>query len=133
MYRYCASVCLFVALMAIVSDSYAERPPEKREDATYVITGTVDGLYVRKTKYYRHYIVKIRVEQVERGEGVEAGDVFYAACLRRDPQAPPEPSPQGHAAIPREGQRIRAYVNHLRGENEGVYPNWVDVLGRDGR
>jgi hypothetical protein len=119
--------------MAIVSDLYAERPPERREDATYVITGTVDGLYVRKTRYYSHYIVKIRVEQVERGKDLQPGDVFYAACFRRDPNAPREPSPQGHATIPREGQRVRVYVNDLRGENEGVYPNWVDILGRDRR
>jgi hypothetical protein len=34
----------------------------------------------------------------------------------------------GHTLIPREGQRLKVFVLRLRGRNEGVYPDWAEVL-----
>ena len=126
--KSCLAACLLAAVTCFVGSSRAERPPERRADATYVITGNVDRVYQHTTSRYRYYIVKIRVEQVDRGKGVKPDDIFYASCFQRRPNAPLEPSPQGHRAIAREGQKIKAYVNDRGGENEGVYPDWFDVL-----
>ena len=129
MYRSsCLAACLLAAVTCFVGSLRAELPPERRADATYVLTGTVDRVYHHTTNHYRHYIIRIWVERVDRGKGVKPDEIFYASCFQRRADAPPQAAPRGHRAIPREGQKIKAYVNDRGGENAGVYPNWFDVL-----
>ncbi len=130
MYRFILGACVFVLQVCLVTSLYAERPPEARKDASYVITGTVDGVYLWQTQRYNNYVIKILVEKVDRGTGIRPGDFFYASCFQRRPSAPPEPSAQGHRWVPRLDQRIRAYVNERNGEHEGVYADWFDAVGR---
>jgi hypothetical protein len=107
----------------------ADRPIEKREDATYVLSGTVRAVYVQDTKGYRSYIVELTVEQVTKGEGLKKGDCFRAFCYqRKEGAASLEFDTAGHTTVPKEGQRIKVFVNRARGRNEGIYPDWVDVL-----
>lgn len=123
---------LVVAVLALATSvpAWAARPIESRDKATYVLTGRVQAIYARETPGYRQFIVELKVENVIKGEGVEPGDTFRAFCykLREDVEPSETFDTMGHKIIPRIGQRVRIYVNNGRGHNEGVYPDWVDVL-----
>jgi hypothetical protein len=109
--------------------SRADRPTEKRETATYVVTGTVQAVYVHETKGYKSHIIELTVEQVNKGDGLKKGDCFRAYCYQRKPGAGGlEFDTAGHTTVPKEGQRVRVFVNRAGGRNEGVYPDWVDLL-----
>lgn len=105
----------------------ADRPNQKRENADYVVVGKVGAVYVRNTEGYREYIIELSVEAVEKGEGLKKGDTLRAFCYqRKEGKGGLEFDSAGHSAVPKEGQRIKAFVNRDRGRHEGVYPNWFD-------
>ncbi len=104
----------------------AEIPPESRDEADIVVTGVVRGVYVRDEKHYHNYIVELLVDEVEKGKNVERRDTCYVYCFKRKSTAPQVPSAGGHRAIPKEDQRIKAYVKNDRGKHNAIYPNWFD-------
>jgi hypothetical protein len=113
----------------------AERPAEDRAKADYVLTGLVTAVYRQETKGYFNYIVEIKIEQVHKGPGFKKGDTFRAFCYQRKPGvgggvAGLEFDSGGHGTVPTQGQQVRIFVNRGHGWNEGVYPDWVDVLGK---
>ncbi len=117
------------ALLTAGGPGRAARPVQKRENADYALVGPVSAVYVQETEGYMRYVVEMRVEQVEKGAGLRKGDYFRAFCYQRKPgKGGLEFDTAGHKAVPREGQRIRAFVNDGRGYHEGVYPDWFDVL-----
>jgi hypothetical protein len=113
----------------------AERPDEARKSADYVIFGTVQAVYVQDTKAYRKYIVEIKVQGVEKGTRLKKGDTFRAFCYQRKKGfgGEGEYDAAGHTAVPRLRQRIKAFVKDGRGYNEGIYPNWFDVIKGTGK
>ena len=104
----------------------ADRPVEHRTDADYVIVGNVDAVYVRDAGAYWNYIVELKVEGVEKGNGLKPGDTFRAFCYHHKPGKGGFFDEAGHDAVPREGQRIKAYISRGNGRHEGIYPNWFD-------
>jgi hypothetical protein len=107
----------------------AERPTQKRENADYVVTGTVTAVYSQETDGYRNYVIDIRVDKVEKGAGIKKGELFRAFCYQRKPgKGGLKYDSRGHTQVPKEGQKVKAFVNRARGLYEGVYPNWFDVL-----
>lgn len=122
-------LALLLAVGTTVTESArAARPIQRRENADYVVIGTVYAVYVRDTEVYRQYIIELRVEAVEKGSGLKKGDTFRAFCYQRKPgKGGPFDTP-GHAAVPKEGQRIKAFVNRGGGHHEGVYRNWFDAM-----
>ncbi len=121
---------LFLAAMLGAGTIQAMRPIEKRENADYVISGTVAAVYIRETKGYRDYVVEISVEKVEKGSDIRTGDIFRALCYQRKPgMGGLEFDTAGHKTVPKEGQRVTAFVMRLGGRNEGVSPDWIDILG----
>lgn len=119
------TVVLFGALVATM---YAERPRESEDNATFVVTGTVQKVFERDSGSNTDYVIQIRIDGVEKGDGLIPRDYIYAYCFRRKPDAPREPSASGHGRPPKEKQRIRARIKHSRGRMEGLYPNWFEVL-----
>ncbi|MEX2139610.1 MAG: hypothetical protein WD894_10135 [Pirellulales bacterium] len=115
-------------VLSAVEAARAEREPEDRKKADFVIVGMVKGVYSRDTGEYHHYIVEVRVDEVEKGRNFEAGGTFYVYCFDRKASAPIEPAMSGHAAPPKEGQRIKAFVKERKGKHEAIYPNWYDQL-----
>ena len=113
---------------AIVSAVWAERPTESRDDADYVVTGKVTGVYVREDREYVGYVVTLLVDRVERGAALRSGRHFFITCYARKPDAPRVPASGGPRRPPEEGTRIRAYVNDVQGAHEALYPAWFDVL-----
>jgi hypothetical protein len=124
---------ILVALLAIsglsVGPARADRPVERRERADYVVSGMVSAVYSRESAGYRDYIIEITVEAVEKGAGIKKGDTFRAFCYqRKEGKGGLEFDTAGHNVVPKEGQQIRAFVKRGNGRNEGVYPNWIDIL-----
>ncbi len=115
-------------LAAFAATARADRPVENRSEATYVVTGTVAAVYADDGGEYRGYVVAIRIDGVEKGPGLKPGETLYAYCYRRKPDAPGINWDPGHDVVPKVGARVRAFVNRGDGRNEGVFPNWVDVL-----
>ena len=119
---------LILALTCLAATARADRPIEKRSEATYVVTGTVAAVYTEDGGEYRGHVVAIRIEAVEKGPGLKPGEILYAYCYQRKPDAPGINWDPGHDVVPKVGSRVRAFVNRGDGKNEGVFPNWVDVL-----
>lgn len=110
----------------------ADRPNEDRQKATYVFSGTVQSLYIRGTEDSADCIVELKIEEVTKGDRLKKGDTFYAYCSKHKP-APGSMEAAGHNKVPEKGQRVKVYVNDARGRNEGVYPDWFDVLPKAGK
>jgi hypothetical protein len=121
---------LLTGIVWVFSSVQAARMPESRADATHVVVGEVIAVFEREEGDYTGYVVRLRVERVEKGEGVVVGDFFHAYCFQRgEVKGPVKPGAIGHDAVPKEGQRIKAFVQRDKGLWEGVYPDWFDVEG----
>jgi hypothetical protein len=117
-----------------------ERAPEDRRQATHVVVGKVEGVYVRKDQGTLHYVVEIAVEKAEKGDGLKPGEMFYARCYQWDPdwlkgkKLSEEEEKQlalrgaAYDGVPKEGERIRAYTKHGWGHYSGIYPAWYDTI-----
>jgi hypothetical protein len=136
-----------LAVFATAADTSAERAPEERSEATHVILGTVEGVYVREERGTRHYLVVIAIEKVEKGGGFKPGQTFYVGCYLWNPdynkgkklteEEKRDLALRGspYAGVPREGQRVRVwakhdavYANGREGKYTGIYPDWFEVV-----
>ncbi|MFK7850573.1 MAG: hypothetical protein AB8D78_06300 [Akkermansiaceae bacterium] len=125
-------ILLFLALF-FLGIARGEKVPERREDASHVVVGKVSEVFKSDGQEYVAYVVKIQVEKVEKGKGPAKGHFFYAECFERKPhEGPgvPEPGASGHTGVPKAGERIRVFTNNGNSANEGVYPDWYDVLSK---
>ena len=68
---------LLVALFALPY-VHAERKPQRRSEATHVVVGQVTGVFESARSEYIRRVVRIRVEAIDRGDGLVAGRYFYA-------------------------------------------------------
>jgi len=115
--------------LALGTEAFADRPVEKKENATHVIIGKVEAVLTHESKYYRDYIVEVRISEVAKGRGLDPGDVFYASCYQRKKGVGGlEADSAGHTSVPKEGQRVKVFVNCHQGKFDGVYPNWYETL-----
>lgn len=107
--------------------TFAERPTQKPEEATHIVTGTVAKVH-REHGDYDEYLVQIKIDDIKKGEGFEPRDTPFAYVFDRKAGAPAVPSASGHHGVPKEGERIQALVQLRRGVAEGLYPDWFEVL-----
>ena len=74
-----ATLCL---MLVVALPVLAERPPEFREDATLVVTGTIEKLVKSDKGFFggvmTTYTATVQVAKVEKGEKVKAGDRVQA-------------------------------------------------------
>ena len=119
------SMAIVVVLTIYCGPVLAERKPEKPSDANVIVWGTVEEIVRSETDENTNYEVRIRVESVERSYRAVVGKLFSVRCFQRKASAPRVPAASGHTAVPKVGQRIRAWVNrHKDGTNHGIYPDW---------
>ena len=133
----------FIATLALVSAVWAAAPqwtPEQlREKSTHIVTGKADAIYERTEKKsdweYTYYIVEIRLEDSEKGEGIEKGDLLYARYWHRDwiGDGHVPTSGMGHGGRPAEGDSFRAYLTRDAQNNKnGIFivvgPNGFEKL-----
>ena len=109
--------------------AFAARIPEDKKDASHVVVGTVSDVFKSVGEKYTGYVVLLKLESIEKGEGLKAGELLYTYCYQRNPikgDGPVEPGSIGHSSVPKKGQQIKVYVNRDKGQWEGVYPNWYE-------
>jgi hypothetical protein len=141
------SVMLFVFAP---SRARAERvllsPEQLKAEATHIVTGVVKGVYSREVEtalYGRgtretRYLLEIEVDAVEKGTGIGMGDIAYARCWRLKERGAHGlvPGPSGHRDIPKEGERIRAFLAKGKYGPTGqadngwaiLYPNGIEKV-----
>ena len=115
-------------------------PKYLREVATHVVTGKATAIYDRTEKKgdwnYTHYVVAIRVQESEKGDGIQTGDLIYARYWRRTCNGFPRIrlSTHGHRGLPTEGDELRFYL--ARNAYDGFYLDNNDggfnVVGANG-
>ena len=137
---------LLVAL-GLAAETFAERSPENRSEATHVMLGTVAGVYLREKGDTRYYLVEIAIEKVEKGKGFKPGGTFYVSCylwvpdyykgkkLTRRQEKELVLRGAAYDGVPREGERVRVYAMHQAkfadgrsGKYDGIYPSWYEVV-----
>lgn len=117
---------LSLTLAAAWSDEVERTPRELQADAALIVTGVVQAVYSREvtTTLYgagtleTHYLLEISVRDVEKGREAEKGDLVYARCwmLKQYGAKGRLVGPGGFDRIPREGEKVRAYLTR-RGYN----------------
>ncbi len=129
-----AIAVLAVTFVLTVPLVRAERVPLSRDqqkaESTHIVTGVVKAVYSREveTTLYgkgtleNHFLLEIEVQGVEKGAGIEKGDIVYVRCWALKKRA--------------QGERIRAFVakgkySPTGQEDNGmslVYPNGIEKL-----
>jgi hypothetical protein len=136
-----------LAVLGLAAETFAERAPEQRSQATHVIVGIVAGVYTREERDTRYYLVEIAVEKVEKGEGFKPGETFYVGCylwvpdyhkgkaLTKDEQKRLDFRGAAYNGVPKEGERVRVYAKHdavyangRPGKYSGIYPDWYEAV-----
>lgn len=114
--------------LALVAAVRAEMPPQMRETATHVVTGTAERVYRTRDLEIDRYLVALRIAEVHKGEGLAKGDLVYLPCFVWARPSPGAVGASGHRTIPAPGDRLRAYLRHGHGHYGPLYPDWADVL-----
>ena len=131
-----------VAILAVVvSAEKVDMPPAGLlKTATHVVAGKVQAIYkrtvVKEGWYYTHYLAEVKIDSVEKGEGLAAGGLVYVRYWHRAwrKRGVPPPSTSGHRGLPKEGETLRiylarnAYDGFSKDNNDGGY----NVIGANG-
>mgnify|MGYP006276073091 CR=1 FL=1 len=122
--------CLLAGILVLTSTALtmADGPHEPRQSATDVFSGKVVAVYRNKGRVLDACVVEIAVDMVEKGDAAKPGMTVYTFCRINPPGATVKPGQTGHSMAPEPGQSVRVFIKHANGKNEGVYPDWVDVL-----
>src|SRR5262245_6897593 len=115
-----------IVLALLGTPAQAERVPDRREDASHVVSGTVKRVYSRDSsppgwnaETYTHFVLALAVDAVEKGKGVAGGEVIYVHCFQCTRAGLFAPGMGGHTRIPGEGDRVRAFLNLRRFDRVG--------------
>jgi hypothetical protein len=113
----------------------AERPPQDKADAPVVLTGVVESINETWDLEYDYFLVHVRVSAIDRGPGINVGDLFGVRCFQWSRPWPGKVGAGGHRAIPAVGDEVRVYAFRRGPGYEGSYPDWFDVVrpGPSGR
>lgn len=139
-----AGLGLFLLALCAPTLLFAEKAPEQKDAADHVLTAEVVGVYSRTVEFENageqreriEYVIELDVKAVHRGKHVKAGERFYAHCFDVVPINDPTFDPpkrgiigmNGHFGLPKEGQTIKAYTRLEYGTNNGLYPEWFEVI-----
>ena len=139
-----ASLSILMMTSALEPSAIAEKanmsPEALRNAATHVITGTVVHVNERTETVgdwkYTRYVAEIRVNNLEKGEGIKDRGLIYARYWKRrwigNTRVPPSTS--GHRRLPLDGATLRiylarnAYDGFSRDNNDGGF----NVIGANG-
>lgn len=142
-YLLVPSVLILVAINSTLL--FAEKMPEDKDEADCVVTAAVEAIYSRTVRIDKNtpfeikrieYVIELNVQQVHRGGEGLVGNRLYVHCFKRDvssfkPGTTPLPGMSGHSKIPEEGQTIKAYIRQVKGKNNGLYPDWFELVEED--
>lgn len=116
--------------MWMIPFAYADRAPDDRKTAKFVIEGVVESVAKSEDGEHDWFVVGIRIQKIEKGDGLKVGEVIKTTCYRLVRPKPKTFASVGHGPPPAKGARIRAFVSdhNTHGGLEGVYPEWFDVI-----
>jgi hypothetical protein len=119
-----------IALTALPLFVFADRAPDERSSAKFVVEGVVESVEKSADGEHDWFVVRIKLTKVDKGDKVKSGDVFKATCYRLVRPKPKTFASVGHSGVPAKGEKIRAFVSDhdTHGGYEGVYPEWFDKL-----
>ena len=140
------AVLIVLTVTAIRAEPVPLPPEEQKAQATHIVTGVVKAIYSREvesTLYGKgtvetHYLLEIDVQGIEKGTGIEKGNVVYARCwrLKKHGAEGSVPGPTGHFDLPAEGEYVRAFLAKGKYSATGqvdngstlVYPNGIEKV-----
>lgn len=124
-------IALSLAGVLLASSAHAvkvDMPGQAEKESSHILTGTVTAIYakvVREPKReWTHCVAAIRVESVEKGDGVKIGELIYVRYIggvRWLSRGTPEIGPAGHENVPREGDRRKVCLTRGRDGAFDVY------------
>ena len=123
----------WLALLAIVgfliatSELVAERPPQKQDDATVVVTGKISKIAKAEQVFgddgvRTDYTVEITIDKVDKGDGLKKGDTLkakYFHVTKKPSKA--FPGAYGHAYKITVGDEVKLYLVGKDGNYEVIY------------
>ena len=136
-----AAALLALAAAPALRPEKPDLPPERlRELATHVIVGEVAAVYTRAEEAggwrTTHHLAEVRVERVEKGDDLVAGELAYVRYWTRrwTGWGTPPADTNGHRGAPREGQRLRIYLarNAYDGFGRDNEDGGLNVIGANG-
>ncbi len=143
-YRSGLRVIVWLVLVAacLVSQARGEKRPmtakEMTELATHIVVGKVTAIYSFETKdadwQTWNYVAEVAVNGVEKGTGVEPGQLVYVRYWQRawiNPKPQP-PGTNGHTGLAAVGQTARYYLVNKgydgAGENTDGGSTWYSAM-----
>ena len=128
--RTCHVTFAALALFAAATAATAERPPQKRDDAELILTGKVEKITSKTSKFGNDgemttYVAKVAVDKVEKGKDVEivSLDVTWFHVTKNPSKA--FPGAYGHKYDLKAGDRARFWLVKDKGA-------WTVIYGKDG-
>lgn len=115
-------------------------PAQLLESATHVVRAEVQAVYERTAREgdYRvtRYVAELKVEQVEKGEGIALDAPLYVRYWHRAWVGRGEmpPTTGGHTGLPKAGERLRIYLarNAYDGFSTENHDGGFNVIGANG-
>lgn len=117
-----------LALIMLAQSASAERPPQKKEDATNVITGVIKNIETKESPFggdgvQTNYTAEVSIEKVDKGDGLKAGETVKITWFR----VTKSPSKNivgafGHSyAMAKKGETIKVYLMKRSTGYEVIY------------
>ena len=141
MRSFCALLILVALGSAPAAAEKVDTPPAGLlKESTHAVVAKVAAIYTRTVREDKwdvtRYVAEVRVETVEKGDGIVTSDPLYVRYWTRTFAGPgtQPPSTAGHRGIPKEGDRVRIYL--AKNAYDGFDPDNKDggynVLGANG-
>lgn len=127
--RKTLSLTSVLTLVLLAQPALAERPPEKKEAATHVLTGVIKQLETKESPFggdgvKTDYTAEIAIDKVERGEGLKPGETVKVNWFHVT-KKPSKPivGAFGHGyAAAKKGEAVRVYLmKRASGNYEVIY------------
>ncbi len=130
----------FLGLLVAEAEKPMSGPAQLAASATHIVRGTVERVHsrVRRQGSFENtdYVAQVKVDAVEKGEGVRLDRPLYARYWSKHWKGPgyPPPGTNGHAPLPKEGAAVRLYLarNAYDGFGTEKHDGGYNVLGVNG-
>jgi hypothetical protein len=143
MHRFLPAAVIPILLLStlVARGEKASMPPDAlTKVATHIVRGEIKAIYTRTERdgqwKVTRYVAEVKLEKVEKGEGLAAGGLVYVRYWTRSWTgfgAPP-PSTSGHRGLPKAGETLRIYLarNAYDGFTKENNDGGFNVIGANG-
>lgn len=121
---YLVAVCVTSCAVSV----RAEMPPQDPQKADVIVVGRVESISKTKDSETDYFFVSIRIESVERGASLAAGDLISVNTFKWARPGRGKVGASGHNGLPKVGDQVRMYAYKRHPGYAGAYPHWYDLL-----